>query len=700
VLVDGRRFLVVGHRGAAARAPENTAASLGAGLDAGADLIEIDVGLTRDGRAVLLHDTTLDRTTSGRGPLRGATWDRVSLLDAGSWFSRRFRGEPPIDLDDALAIVRARVPLIVEVKPVSRERGRAVAAADRATVDAVIAAFERTGGLRGVTMSSAGWTLLEHAASRASGLDLALTMGFSERRDPFEWARRVEARALHPNARRCSREFFSRARDSGLLVIPYTVNAPSSAASLLEAGAGGVFTDDPAAMRRGLSRRGAKGAEQGELALGIDQGSGGTRSVLLDAAGSIVASRAVKVASRRGAGGAIVQDAEAIAASVVRASLPLIEIAPRRIAAAGLAVQRSSLVVWRRSDLKPVAPVLSWRAATAYEPPEALLRIEERIHRATGLTALYPYGAIRLAALAARVPEIDRGLRNGRLLAGPLGAFLAARLATRATAPCDPSLAQRTLAFDLDHGAFDTGLCDAAGVPAGCWPAVAPSTADRGLLRLGRARIPFRALLGDVGAAARSALGPLDSARDGALVLGTGGFVVVPTGRIRCHVEGLLTTLLYEDGDGPVFAIEGTVHGLASGLVAAGRHGGWEELPAPRIGARAGGARRFPSVVAATEGTGTPDWEVVPRFTVEPGRWSPEEIVAGTIEDLAARFGVVAGLLRARDVLPTRFVASGGIAFAPHLTARISSRMGVSVEVDPRPDRTAAGAALLARDAV
>ena len=62
-------MLIVGHRGAAAKAPENTAVSLVAGLDAGADMIEIDVGMTRDGRVVVLHDTTVDRTTSGRGAL-------------------------------------------------------------------------------------------------------------------------------------------------------------------------------------------------------------------------------------------------------------------------------------------------------------------------------------------------------------------------------------------------------------------------------------------------------------------------------------------------------------------------------------------------------------------------------------------------------------------------------------------------------
>ena len=94
MILDGRRFLIVGHRGAAARAPENTAAGLVAGLDAGADQIEVDAGLTRDGRVVLLHDTTLDRTTSGRGPLRAKDFAQVARLDAGSWFSPRFADEP------------------------------------------------------------------------------------------------------------------------------------------------------------------------------------------------------------------------------------------------------------------------------------------------------------------------------------------------------------------------------------------------------------------------------------------------------------------------------------------------------------------------------------------------------------------------------------------------------------------------------
>jgi glycerophosphoryl diester phosphodiesterase len=685
-----RRFLLVGHRGAAARAPENTAASLAAGLDAGADAIEIDVALTRDERVVLLHDATVNRTTSGRGGLRDLEWEQAARLDAGTWFAQRFSGERLIDLDDALAIVRARVPIIVEIKPSDR---------DRETVEAVAACVRRTGGFSGVTISSSAWPLLERMRSLAPDADLALTVRSTERRDPWAFAAHVGASALHPSHRIASREIIARAHDLGLAVIPYTVNGAALLRGLHEAGADGIFTDDPAAMRRVLSRIEGAPAPRGALTLGIDQGSGGTRAVLVDGSGAVVAARRVAVASGKARDGSIVLDAEAVAASVSRAAAPLLEAAEAPVLAAGLAVQRSSILVWRRSDGSPVTPVLSWRVGASYEPPAALLRVEERIARVTGLTVRFPYGAVRLAALCAGSPDIARGLATRELVAGPLGAFLAARLAGAHDAPCDSSLAQRTLAFDLDHGTFTDELAGALGVPAQAWARVGPSVHPRGSLKLGRARVPLRALCGDVGAAVRAALPQGSRARTGVLVLGTGGFVVVPTGGRRRSVPGLLTSLLWEADDDPRYAIEGTVHGLAAGLVEAARRGGFEDLPAPRIAARSGAAKRSPSVVAAVEGTGTPDWEVIPRFVVESGEFSPEEVVRGTIDDLAGRFGRIAALLRAAEALPDRFVASGGLAAAPHLTARIAERMGVELSIDPRPDLTAVGAALLARDA-
>ena len=695
MMVDGRRFLIVGHRGAAARAPENTAVSLAAGLAAGADMIEIDAGITRDGRIVLLHDTTLDRTTSGRGRLRAKTWSQIARLDAGSWHGRRFAGEPPIDLDDALAIVRAHVPLIVEVKATSREREGEIDPADRDIVEGVLAAFERTGGLRGVTISSAAWTLLEYAAKRARGVDLALTVGSTERRDPIAWARRVGATALHPNRRWCTPEYVGRARGLGLLVIPYTVNSARELAPLLTAQVDGVFTDDPTAMRKLVSRGDAPTIARGSLALGIDQGSGGSRAVLVDPAGAIVAAGEARVASRRDPLGAVIQDPLEIAASIVRAAGPLVAEARVKVATAGLAVQRSSILVWRRSDAKPLTPVLSWRQGAAWAPGE-LLGHERTVSRATGLTVRFPYGAIRLAAWCASSPEIRRGLEAGRYVAGPLGAFLVARLTGSKTPSCDPSLAQRTLAWDLAHGTWSRELAEITGVSPSWWPPVGPSFVNRGMLRLGRHRVALRALSGDVGAAVRGTLG--DDEDTGVLVLGTGGFVIGPPDRSPRAVPGLLTSLLYEDVAGAVYATEGTVHGVAASLLEAGRRGGWAALPIARIAARAGSASRSAPVIATPEGTGTPDWDVTPRFEVGAGNHEPEEVMRGTIDDLAKRFGTIARLMLDGGVKVERFIATGGVAEAPHVTMAVARAMGVPVTTDTRPHRTAVGAALLSRD--
>lgn len=108
---------VIAHRGYSAAAPENTLAALEAGLDAGADAVEFDLHVTADGVPVLLHDTTLDRTTTGTGSIEETTLSSLDGLDAGSWFSEAFRGEPIPTLADAVELCRGRAGRIyAEVK--------------------------------------------------------------------------------------------------------------------------------------------------------------------------------------------------------------------------------------------------------------------------------------------------------------------------------------------------------------------------------------------------------------------------------------------------------------------------------------------------------------------------------------------------------------------------------------------------------
>ncbi|MGH8729612.1 MAG: glycerophosphodiester phosphodiesterase, partial [Burkholderiales bacterium] len=109
---------VIGHRGAAAHAPENTLESFAVAIDLGVDAIETDVQETDDGELVLIHDKTLDRTTNGKGLVRKTPWAVIESLDAGSWFASRFRGAKVPLLRDALQQYGSRTKLVLEIKRV------------------------------------------------------------------------------------------------------------------------------------------------------------------------------------------------------------------------------------------------------------------------------------------------------------------------------------------------------------------------------------------------------------------------------------------------------------------------------------------------------------------------------------------------------------------------------------------------------
>jgi glycerophosphoryl diester phosphodiesterase len=113
---ERNRLLVVGHRGAEAVAPENTWPALQAGYQAGADLLELDVQLTRDGQAVLFHDFTLMPKLGDGRWLRELAWDEVRTLDVGRWFGPEFAGQPVPRLDEVLAWARGQVALWLDLK--------------------------------------------------------------------------------------------------------------------------------------------------------------------------------------------------------------------------------------------------------------------------------------------------------------------------------------------------------------------------------------------------------------------------------------------------------------------------------------------------------------------------------------------------------------------------------------------------------
>jgi glycerophosphoryl diester phosphodiesterase len=110
------QITVISHRGEHLAHPENTLPAFQAAIDAGADFFEIDVRTTADGRLVLMHDRTVDRTTNGTGLVRELTFDQIRALDAGAKFAPQFAGTKPPTFEEALNLAHGKIGVYVDSK--------------------------------------------------------------------------------------------------------------------------------------------------------------------------------------------------------------------------------------------------------------------------------------------------------------------------------------------------------------------------------------------------------------------------------------------------------------------------------------------------------------------------------------------------------------------------------------------------------
>lgn len=227
------------HRGASALAPENTLAAFDLARDEGADGIELDVHLSRDGIPVVIHDETLERTTDGRGAVSCLRACELRRLDAGRWFSPAFAGERIPLLSEVLDWAGADMPLNVELKTLR---------AGEVTLR-LLKEFPRCR----VLVSSFNHRLL--AALRDAEPELPLGFLCDARLWRFALRRAQAARAagFHPREDLVSAALARRVRDAGLALFPWTVDDAGRAARLLRQGASGLFTNRPGALRQELA---------------------------------------------------------------------------------------------------------------------------------------------------------------------------------------------------------------------------------------------------------------------------------------------------------------------------------------------------------------------------------------------------------------------------------------------------------------
>jgi len=234
---------VLAHRGGGTLAPENTMAGLLEGVRRGHRAIEYDIMLARDGVPVVMHDPYLGRTVAGSGNVFDYDALELATMDAGSWFARRFEGEPvPLFVEFAGYCKAHGIWMNMEIKPAPGydiETGGTVARIAAALFADEIAA----GDIASVPLlSSFSHLALEAAREVAPQVPRACLM--SEL--PPDWERRalsVEAVAIHTNHKHLTPELAREVRAAGYGLFCYTVNDPARARELLGWGVEAFCTD-------------------------------------------------------------------------------------------------------------------------------------------------------------------------------------------------------------------------------------------------------------------------------------------------------------------------------------------------------------------------------------------------------------------------------------------------------------------------
>lgn len=235
---------VIGHRGAAAYAPENTLESLRTAARRGAGWVEFDVKLTADGAPIVFHDDRLDRTTSGKGEVAAASLGCVRGLDAGSWFGPAFAGARVPTLEEALRLVLAEgLGANIEIKP---SPGRETETAERAMVEIIrFWPAKRPPPL----ISSFKPACLAAAKARAPHLPRGLLL-YEEGVPTWKQDAREQACAtVHCSEHNMTAAWAAEIRGAGYGLAAYTVNDGSRARQLENIGVQCIITDVPDRIR-------------------------------------------------------------------------------------------------------------------------------------------------------------------------------------------------------------------------------------------------------------------------------------------------------------------------------------------------------------------------------------------------------------------------------------------------------------------
>jgi glycerophosphoryl diester phosphodiesterase len=237
----------VAHRGASGNYPENTLIAFQKALEIGVDEIELDLYLTKDDRLIIMHDSTVDRTTDGTGAISELTLAEIKALDAGGVFGEQFRGERVPTWEEALELVQGKVGLNVHLK----EGGNPDGHYERKVAKALIDFHMVEDSI--LTCSDASVGIFAEIDSR---IECRI---FRANRTPEEYIRKsveMGLRTMQPGRDITTRDFVQKAHAAGRIVHVFYADTPEDMCAYIEIGVDGILTNYPERLKAVLTEAG------------------------------------------------------------------------------------------------------------------------------------------------------------------------------------------------------------------------------------------------------------------------------------------------------------------------------------------------------------------------------------------------------------------------------------------------------------
>ena len=435
------------------------------------------------------------------------------------------------------------------------------------------------------------------------------------------------------------------------------------------------------------------------VVVSIDAGTTGVRSFALDENGEQVALSYKEFRQHYPRPGWVEHNAAEIWHSVQATLSELASVLDQPVAAVGITNQRQTVVAWSRISSEPLCRAIVWQDLRTSERCDQLLESGrlDQIRKTTGLM-ISPYFS---------ATKIEWLIKNGDvelspdLAFGTIDSWLIWKLSGGSTHATDVTNASGTLLYDLNEGCWSQELCELFGVPASTLPEIRPSsgrvamTADTTALGPG---VPISGVAGDQ----QSALFGQACLEPGMIknTYGTGSFVLMNVGSTCPEpVEGLLTTVAWDLGSGPIFALEGSVF-VTGAAIQWLRDGLGVISDASEIGPLAQSANGTGGVffVPAFAGLGSPWWDSHARGTIVglTGGTGRAELALAVVEAMAFQTrDVVEAMTQAGGMPVSEMRVDGGAAVMDLLLQIQADQLGVRVARPIITETTARGAAML-----